>query len=396
MSARLRAAAERLAVDGNAGIVALAILLVSAGENLFRKFLPKYLEALGAPILAIGLFGSVEDLLDGLYQYPGGWLSDRLGRRRALSIFVALAVAGYTLTRAAPSWPWVFAGLACLMAWSSMASPTLFAVVGDALPKERRPLGFTIQAIVKRIPMVAAPVLGGALIARHGVVGGVRLGLGVSIGCGLLALVVVQRVRLARVADEGSTDLRGVLRTLAPPLKRLLASDVLIRTCEGMVDVFLVLYATSVAGLTAAEYGLLLSVQTITAMLAYLPAARLAGRIGKKPFVVATFTAFAAFPLAVVAARGFPALALAFVVGGLREIGEPSRKALIVDLAAPSLRGRTVGVYYLVRSLAVAPAAFAGALLWRITPALPFLVASAFGFLGTIVFASTVRKEWAG
>ncbi len=55
---------------------------------------------------------------------------------------------GYGLYWLAPSWPFIFAGLLFVMAWSSMASPALFAVVGDALPKERRALGFTVQSIL--------------------------------------------------------------------------------------------------------------------------------------------------------------------------------------------------------------------------------------------------------
>jgi hypothetical protein len=72
-------------------------------------------------------------------------------------------------------------------------------------------------------------------------------------------------------------------------------------------------------------------------------------------------------------------VALAFVVGGLREIGEPARKALIVDLAQPHLRARSVGLYYLVRSLAIAPAAFVGGVLWKVSPGLPFYVAAVAG-----------------
>jgi hypothetical protein len=66
-----------------------------------------------------------------------------------------------------------------------------------------------------------------------------------------------------------------------------------------------------------------------------------------------------------------------------------------VDLAQPSLRARTVGLYYLIRSLAIAPAAFVGGLLWRSSPALPFFVAAAVGVVGVIVFVLTVDVEHA-
>ena len=67
-----------LGMERNIVAVSTSMLLLSLGENLWRKFLPRYLQALGAPIRAIGLFGSLEDFLDGVYQYPGGWLGDRL------------------------------------------------------------------------------------------------------------------------------------------------------------------------------------------------------------------------------------------------------------------------------------------------------------------------------
>lgn len=155
------------------------------------------------------------------------------------------------------------------------------------------------------------------------------------------------------------------------------------------------LYAINVVGIGAAEYGVLIGVQMTTSILSYLPAARLADRLGRKPFVIATFVAFAAFPVAVVLSHDLTTLVLAFVVGGLREIGEPARKALIVDLVQASLRARSVGLYYLIRSVAIAPAAALGGLLWQIAPPLPFWTAGAIGCVGVAVFAVTVDERYA-
>jgi MFS family permease len=391
--------ASFLALERNVTAVAVAMFLMGLGEELWKRFVPKYLEALGAPVAAVGLYGSLRDLLDGLYQYPGGWVADRFGRRRALLLFVSLAGVGYGVYLAAPAWPVVFVGLCLVMAWSSMASPTLFAVVGDALPKGRRAMGFTVQAILRRIPMAVAPTLGGLAIATYGVRNGVRTGLAATILLAGLALVVAARVRIPLLAQPDATNVAGVWRALPPTLRRLLLSDVFVRTCEGLVDVFVVLYAMNVVGVTAPQYGALVAVQMVTSILVYVPAARLADRIGRKPLVIATFVAFSLFPLAVVAASaaewGFGALLAAFVIGGLRETGEPARKALIVDLAEPHLRARSVGLYYLVRSVAISPAALVGGALWVVSPTLPFVAAAAMGAIGTTVFALTVREEHA-
>jgi MFS family permease len=382
-------------LERNIVAVSGAVFLLALGENLWKRFIPKYLEALGAPVTAIGFFGTCQDFLDGVYQYPGGWIGDRYGRRRALMFFVVLATIGYGLYWWAPRWPFVFAGLAFVMAWSSMASPTLFAVVGDALPRERRALGFTVQSILRRIPIAVAPTLGGLAIAAHGVLGGVQLGLALTIALAAVTVVAVGRIDIPVVRDEARTNITAVWRSLPAPLRWLLASDILVRTCEGLVDVFLILYAINVVGIGAPAYGVLIGVQATTAIVSYLPAARMADRVGRRPFVIATFVAFAAFPLAVVLAHDFTTLVGAFIVGGLREVGEPARKAMIVDLVQPSLRARSIGLYYLVRSLTVAPAAFIGGLLWEVAPALPFWMAGVVGVLGVVLFAATVEERYA-
>lgn len=380
-------------LERNIVAVSGAVFLLALGENLWKRFIPKYLEALGAPLTAIGLFGTCQDFLDGIYQYPGGWIGDRYGRRRALTFFVVLAMIGYGLYWWAPRWPFVFAGLVFAMAWSSMASPTLFAVIGDALPRERRALGFTVQSILRRIPIAVAPTLGGLAIAAYGVLGGVHLGLALTIALAAVTVAAVGRIDIPVIRDETRVNIAAVWRSLPAPLRWLLASDILVRTCEGLVDVFLILYAINVVGIGAPAYGVLIGVQATTAIVSYLPAARLADRVGRRPFVIATFVAFAAFPLAVVLAHDFTTLVGAFIVGGLREVGEPARKAMIVDLVRPSLRARSVGLYYLIRSLTVAPAAFIGGLLWKVAPALPFWLAGLVGVAGVVVFAATVEER---
>jgi MFS family permease len=388
--------AMALGLEPNVVAVSGAMFAMGLAENLWHRFLPKYLEQLGAPVIAIGLFGTSEDFLDGVYQYPGGWVADRYGRRTALLLFISVAAVGYAIYALAPSWPFVFIGLAFAMAWTSMASPTLFSVVGDSLPRHRRTMGFTVQSILRRIPIAVAPTLGGLAIARYGVRGGVRVGLVAAVVIALATLGVAARVRVPVVVDETPVGIRDVWRSFPSPLRWLLASDVFIRTCDGLVDVFLVLYAINIIGISAPQFGVLIAVQMTTAILAYVPAARVADRTGRKPFVVATFLAFALFPVAVVLARSFAWLVAAFVVGGLRELGEPARKALITDLATPTLRARSVGLYYLVRSLAIAPAAFVGGLLWNARPALPFYIAGGIGLAGVAVFVRTVDERYAG
>ncbi|MFL6337223.1 MAG: MFS transporter [Pyrinomonadaceae bacterium] len=392
---RFRRAADYLGLERNVAVVSAVVFLLGFGEELWKRYLPKYLEALGAGVGIVGLFGTTKDFFDAIYQYPGGWLADRVGRRRAFLSFIALASAGYLVYLLSPSWPYVFLGLALSMSWASMASPTIFAVIGDALPKERRAMGFTLQSMLKRVPMAVAPLAGGALIAWAGVVSGVRIGLLIMLALAGAGAALTLAINLPVIVGAPA-NIRGVWRSFHGALKRLLISDIIIRTCEGMADIFIVLYVTNVTGISLPQYGALVAVQMVTAILVYIPAAKVADRVGRKPFVIATFVCFALFPVAVVLAGSFATLVFAFLIGGLREIGEPSRKAMIVDFAEPHLRARTVGLYYLVRSLTITPAAAVGGLLWKVEPQTPFITAGIIGIIGTIVFAATVEERYAG
>ena len=96
-------------------------------------------------------------------------------------------------------------------------------------------------------------------------------------------------------------------------------------------------------GVTAQQFGYLVALEMVTAMACYLPVAHFADKYGRRPFVLATFVFFTLFPLSLLWAHDFRWLALAFVVRGLKEFGEPARKALILGEALPDQRARTYG-----------------------------------------------------
>jgi MFS family permease len=103
--------------------------------------------------------------------------------------------------------------------------------------------------------------------------------------------------------------------------------------------------------------------------------------------VVLTFAFFTFFPLLLLFSHSFEMLILAFVLRGLKEFGEPTRKALILELAPEHRKAGMFGLYYLVRDLIVSVAAFGGAFLWAIDPKVNLLTAFAFGAAGTLWFA---------
>src|SRR6516164_10003885 len=269
LGATHRQPAEILGVERNVAAASGAVFFVGLGEELWKKYLPKYLESLGASVAVVGLFGTSEDFLDALYQYPGGWLADHLGRRGAFLTFLAAALTGYLIYLFSPSWPFLFSGLAFAMAWQSMASPGIFATIGDALPRGRRAMGFTVQSMLKRIPMVVSPLLGGVMIGALGLRAGIRAGLLITIAFVGITIPVLWTINVHR-ASVDSVKLWGVWNSLHATLKRLLISDIAIRSCERMADIFVVLDVTNITGVTIRRYGLLVAMQRATGILVYV------------------------------------------------------------------------------------------------------------------------------
>ena len=392
---RQTTASQYLGLNRNVAVLALSIFGLGLGEELWQSYLPKYLTALGASGVAVGLFSSLKDLLDGLYQYPGGWAGDRFGRKRALMLFTLTAMGGYALYALAWHWVVVFAGLWLVMAWKAGAFPVTFAVIGDALPQGRRVMAFSAQSVLVRLPRVIGAPLGGLLVASFGAVAGVRIAAGITLLLAIIVLITQRRgYREQPVVENGFKHATAptILARMPSQLKRLLVAECLVRFGEAIAAAFIVLYVTNVLGHSAPTFGALYALQQAVSLVMYLPSGRLADLTGRRSLIALTFLFFALFPLAVQWAHGFTALVAAFVIGGLKEMGEPARKAFIIDMAAPTERARAVGVYYTIRNLLIVPAGTIGGILWTHSPRAPLQVAGAVGMLGVAAFLITSKK----
>lgn len=376
-----------------AGLLGM-IVLVGMGEHMAERFLPLYLQQLAqasTAVLAIGLLAGMDDLLSALYSFPGGYLSDRLGTKRALLFFNALSMTGYLCVIFIHTWWAVLLGAAFFISWSAISLPATMDLLAKIVPKHRRTMGVSILSLVRRAPKMLGPVVGGACIARWGVEHGVRAAFILALILALAASVLQQVMILddSNDAKEAEANPLRLWKEMPAGLRNLLLSDILVRFCERIPDAFVVIWATRsiLHPVSELTFGWLSAIENLIAVLVYVPVAYMADRFGKKPFVLITFAFFTCFPLALLHAKSLAPLTAAFVLRGLKEFGEPTRKALIMDLAPEGRKAAMFGLYYLVRDVIVACAAFGGALLWRISPELNLKVAFGFGILGTLWFA---------
>jgi MFS family permease len=391
--------ADFFALKRNLVIILVAIFVIGTGEELWMRFVPKYLQTLGASVFVIGLYDALRTLIGAIYAYPGGVLADRWGHRRAFITFNLVSIAGYALVLLIPHWGAVIAGMFLFLSWTCFSLPATFSLVGASVAANRYSMGIGVQMVIKRVPIMVAPLVGGILIDRFGVIPGVRVALIISI---LLAGATF--IALRELREEGKESEETVpmperwnflrcLREFDASMRWLLLSDILVRFCERIPFAWVVIFAMDYAGASGEQVGLLTTIEVLVATLCIIPSSHFADKQQREPFVVTTFVMFTLFPIVLLFSRSFPALMIAFFIRGLKEFGDTSRKALIVSYSEPERRGQMIGAYYLIRDSIVSVGAILGAYLWSRSPAANFLGAAAFGIAGTILYLRATRKE---
>src|SRR5881227_420217 len=198
---RKRSLADFFGLKRNLVILLIAIFVIGAGEELWMRFVPKYLLAVGATVFIIGLYDALRTMVGAIYAYPGGVFVDRWGHRRAFIIFNVVSIVGYALVLLVPHWAAVIMGMFLFLSWTCFSLPATFSLVGAALEANRLSMGVGVQSVIKRLPIMIAPIFGGMLIDRFGIIGGVRIALVISIFLSALTILVQRQLR------EESNDL---------------------------------------------------------------------------------------------------------------------------------------------------------------------------------------------
>jgi len=375
-----------LGLQKNIVFLLCIIILVGTGEKIWERFIPEYLRDLQASVIIIGGFGFLQNILNSFWALPGGYIADKFGNRKAFLAFNLMAVLGYVIAVIFTNWVAVFIGMLFFSAWSAVSLPASMSLITRALKGRKTAMGISMHSIIRRFPMMIGPLIGGSLITAFGLIKGIKIAFVISM---LLCLVsIFFQNKMSEENFDIYEKINPVLlwKKFDLRLKNLLVSDILIRFCEQIPYVFVIIWCLNIVNVSPLQFGYLTAIEMLTAAVIYIPVASFSDRFERKPFVTLTFLFFTIFPLFLYYSRSYLFLIFAFIIRGLKEFGEPTRKAMIMDLSRKGVEARSVGLYYFIRDLIVSFAAFAGGFLWRIDPAVNFFTAFAFGILGTVYF----------
>lgn len=401
----MHTATVRLGLRENLGQFSLLVLVnafVGAMVGLERSILPAMAEhefhiAARAAILSfIVVFGVTKALTN----YVAGRLSDRYGRKRVLVAGWLAAVPVPFMLMSAPSWDWVVAANVLLGLSQGLTWSTTVIMKIDLVGPQRRGLAMGLNEFSGYFAVAASALATGWIAARYGL-RPEPFYLGVAyaaIGLLLSALAVREtrhhvaheaHVHPAATVQETPTQAEIFWRTSLADrnLSSVSQAGLVNNLNDGMAwGLFPLVFAA--AGMDLARIGELAAIYPAVWGVAQIYTGALSDRIGRK-WLIASGMWLQAAGIAVTAlASGFELFAIGAVLLGLgTAMVYPTLLAAIGDVAHPSWRASSVGVYRLWRDLGYA----VGALLAGITAdrlglaAAVWLVAALTGMSGLVV-----------
>lgn len=383
-------------IHTNIVVILSVVFFLELGERMAGRFLPIYILAVGGSSVIVGLSNAFNNLLGGLYSLPGGYLADRIGYKKSLIIFDAIAMLGYLIIVLFPSWQAALVGAVLYSSWSAVSVPGIMTAISKNLPENKQVMGVSLHSLIRRFPMAIGPLLGGVFIERWGELDGVRIAFALAFVIAAISLFIQGKFIQEKHVQMNTKPIIHPIKLfqkMGPDLRRLLLSDILIRFCEQIPYAFVVIWCLKMIGVSPVQFGVLTSIEMITAILVYIPVAYLVEKKrAKKPFIAITYGFFSLFPLMLMFSKSMPVLAFAFFIRGMKEFGEPTRKSLILDFAKGDQQGTLYGAYYMIRDVIVSLAAFVGGLLWTISPQLNLSIAFSFGLIGTGYFLKYCKE----
>ena len=390
----------------NRNVIGLAVnrFLSDLGHEAGTSVLPLFLAAIGAPAIALGLIEGVADALSSFTKLIGGWLGDRVERRKPW------AAGGYLLTGVTTGlyglfawWPWILSVRALGWAGRGLRSPLHDALLTDSVPAAARGRAFGFDEAADTAGAVAGPLAALAIVGLmsngSGSLHSFNLIFWLAAIPGILAALSI----VALVSERAHPVLRetsflGAFRLLPPSYRRYLAG-VFVFGCGDFSHTMLILYAVQAltprygqgAGAIAIE---LYALHNVLYAVGSYPVGALADRYGKRGFLLAAYALAAAMNLIlIVAAPSIVTLVVVFVLAGAAYALQQSlERAIAADLTPVEVRSTGFGVLATANGVGdLVSSAIVGTLWTAVSPQVAFAYALVMCIAGAIVTRAALR-----
>jgi len=353
--------------------------------------LPAFLVSLGAGPAQLGVIEGIAESVASFAKLFSGYLTDRLERRKPLVVagyFVANAVKPL-LAVVTAWWHILLIRFADRLAKGVRGAPR-DVMVAESVGKDRLGSAYGLIQSLDSAGAIVGPLIALLLIARLGIR---SVFLAAAVPGALSVLVAVFGIRETKrqpfqssesKADKTQAPLESV--NGLPGSFYFVLFAVTLFSLGNSSDMFLVMRAQSV-GIRVGLAPLLGLVFNVTYTLGSWPAGWFSDHFSRRWIASGGYLIFAGVYFVFGRAPSTLAIWLTMSVYGLYyALTQPVLKALVVETVAPEVRGRALGVYFFVTSVATLAASLITGQLWKHYGAsVPFYASAGLAVVSAVV-----------
>jgi MFS family permease len=379
-----------LGMPGGVWALGLVSLFMDISSEMIHALLPLFLvSALGASVAAVGLLEGAAEALAQVTKVFSGTLSDRLGRRKLLTVVgYGLAALTKPLFALAPSTAWVFAARGLDRVGKGIRGAPRDALLAELAPVPIRGAAFGLRQTLDTIGAFAGPLIAIALMAATADDFRVVFWLA-TVPAFVSVVVLVAFVREPSQAvsrpDAARPRVAALVGTLGAQFWWLVVVAALF-TLARFSEAFLILKVADV-GLGLTYVPAVLVVMNVAYALSAYPAGWLSDRMNRWSVFALGAALLVAADLVLAFGSSVPIVGIGVALWGVHMgFTQGLLATLVADSARAEQRGTAFGVFNCVTGFALLAASVLAGMLWdRGGPELTFLAGAALTTLAGVV-----------
>ena len=365
----------------------LAMILANVSGQMFYPLLTLYLRELNAGVEEIGLYFTLAMIVPLALQIAGGWISDHIGRLKAIAIGSVGGALGWIGIILSPDWKWLLVSQSVGSIAMSFVAPSFDAFIAEQAEVKNRAKVFAVSQTIYQVVAVAGPLAGGIAVRVLGWRGLIWTAAALYFGATAMRLSMARKAGSAPRSgnlDLGSfgSSLKAIvgLALSGGVVTWLILSDGGRDIAMGMSMELVPLFLREIRGVDIAAIGLFNALFGAASMTTMLPSGHLADRYGERYAIAGGyFLTFLSFGfLLLVPSPWLAGASSAMVLGAGMGLMSPAYQSLISKAVPERYRGIAFGFLSTSNGFVALPAPWLGALLWkRVAPTAPFYVTAA-------------------
>ena len=392
---------------GNIGVMLLSSGLWNLAGAMTWPFWALYVLELGGSHLDIGLISALGAVTRIAPTFLGGYIADRVGRKKILYSMSFLVAFNELFIAFAPSYRFLYVTTVLEALFHGFRDPAFSSIIADSTNPDNRALTFSLWQVVPPLFGLVSPYAIGLFMDVRGVLVAMRWAYVFTFVMGLVASWLRYRYieetltdveprenGVKRAAGEILGDFREAFQALPRQLWVFLAVDFVFTLGWAITEPYFVTYAKEVGGLTAAQWGLIATLSILVRTAIKPPSALASDRFGRLKFILPCMFLWSVFFFLFGGSVGFNAVMLARLgIAFTGSLADPAWEALFVDYAPKEYRGRFSAITSVSWSLIWGAGNVAGGAIYGgYSKRMPFNVSAALFVIGAVAALLVVKE----